>query len=134
METKRCSFYGFEIVRKELAATPKKKKIGGKWIRQILLENYDALVQNYSFENNSIIEGIAREYLINYRGGASKGLWSDFRIVACACFHDLDVLVSNDEATMLSDDAIRAYKRVNEAWQKLSMPNFVNTTKLARLV
>lgn len=134
-ETGKCVFYGFELVRKELAETPKTLKHEKKVFRQVLLEYYDSLVGNYSFENNFLIESIAKQYLRNYKGNKSlKKLKTDFTIVACASFHGLDILVSEDQSTLMSKSAVTAYKKVNSLTDGLVTPKFYTARKLAELV
>ncbi len=52
-----------------------------------------------------------------------KKLRDDFKIIACASFHALDVLVSEDRHTLLSPLVIEACKKVNNR-NKLVSPTF----------
>lgn len=50
---------------------------------------------------------------------------NDFKIVACATIHNVDVLVSNDNKTMLSTVSKRAYTSVNGI-RRLITPDFID--------
>ncbi len=45
---------------------------------------------------------------------AKKEIINDFKIVACASLNKLDILVSEDTKTMISDKSIKSYKSVNQ--------------------
>ena len=133
--TDKCVFYGFEVVRRELSRTPRNIRFGGAGFRRLLLENYDLLVGNHSFESNFLIESLAHEYMRHYRGGKpAQSLLNDFLIVACASFHDMDIVVSEDRATMLSKNALRTYREVNTRTERVGMPRFLTTAALEALV
>ncbi len=133
--SQKCAFYGFEVVRHELAETPKWLMLGTRRFRDVLLEYYDTLGGHHSFQNNFLIESLAREYMHNYHGGRpAQDLLNDFLIVACASFHGLDVVVSEDRATMLSGNAIRTYKQVNARAPGLKNPRFLKAKQVAALL
>lgn len=110
--------YGTKFIRDELRATSKAARIEGKSKRSLLLRVYDTLVKkdHHTLEPTPIIDVIAGEFYRHYRkNGGSKSLKdmvTDFRIVAVGAFYSLDIVVSNDEKSMLSDTAIAAYKEV----------------------
>lgn len=70
----------------------------------------------------------ANIYDMAYRHfGGSKtkdSVFNDFLIVACASFNDMDVVVSEDEKTMLAENAIQAYRFVNDLNKKRT-PRFI---------
>jgi len=114
LKTDKVIFFGFEVVRKELRATSKKVKHGKRNYRGLLLSVYDELVGSHYYRLSHVIEALAKEYSKEYAGGISKKeLWKDFLIVACASIHGLDLIVSEDNHSMVSQPAIRAYKKVN---------------------
>ena len=125
--------YGNQLIRKELRDTPKKIKILEKEklrnLRIYLLTLYDEIVKNHSFEITKEMLDLAENYYAVYRelgGGKGKeSILHDFIIIACASIKKMDIVVSDDEKTMLSRNAIRAYKLVNNI-QKESIPNFIN--------
>ena len=125
--------YGNQLIRKELRDTPKKIKIPDKEklrnLRIYLLTLYDEIVKNHSFEITKEMLNLAENYYAVYRElGGNKGKESiiiDFTIIACASIKGMDVVVSDDEKTMLSRNAIRAYKLVNNI-KKERTPNFIS--------
>lgn len=72
---------------------------------------------------------IADNYYKTYRSfGGSKSkniMMNDFLIVACASKNNLDIVVSNDNITMLTENAVRAYNNINELIG-LKTPKFIN--------
>ncbi len=114
---------GTEIVRKELRDTPKDAKIEGRSTRIMLLTLYDFLVRKdkHTFRTTSLVELVAESYFEAYRkaGGnlSKRSIIDDFKIAAAAALHSADVIVSADTDTMLSDNALAAYKEVNEKFQ-----------------
>src|SRR3989344_5535938 len=115
--------YGNRLIRKELRNTPKKIKIESdreklRNLRIYLLTLYDELIKSHSFEITKEISDLAGNYYSVYRelgGNKSKtDILNDFIIVACASFKKMDIVVSEDEKTMFSRNAIRAYKLVNK--------------------
>ncbi len=121
--------YGNRIIRNELRDIPKKIKFRGKSVRIDILNLYDQIVKEHILEINDRIIEIADSYYKSYREfGGSKSrdtIIDDFRIVACASFHAIDVVVSSDERSMLTENAIRAYKLVNSIVKKRN-PTFID--------
>ena len=72
---------------------------------------------------------IAENYYKSYSefGGSKpkESIIDDFRIVACASYHMIDIVVSSDEKSMLTENAVRAYKLVNSIAKKRT-PNFID--------
>ena len=134
-------FYGIDLIRKELRATPKAKKelVRDKFLklRNALLLVYDLLVDKHKYKTDSRISQIAEEYYIAYKvlkGKATKDeIINDFKIVACATFHHIDILVSNDNKTMLSPESKKAYSSVNEI-KKLTTPNFIGFEEFKKML
>lgn len=116
---------GSTVVRKELRDISKKAVVGRSKLRSVALGVYDALVvdkRNYSV--TEIVKTTALEYNEHYKGSFSwKELEDDFLIVAIASIHNIDIVVSNDERTMTSKDALNAYREVNENFE-LRTPRF----------
>lgn len=121
--------YGNKIIRNELRDIPKKIRLDGKSIRIDILNLYDQIVKEHSLKVDDSITVIADNYYKAYRefgGSKSKdSIIDDFRIVACATSHAMDVVVSSDEKSMLTENAIRAYKLVNSIAKKRT-PSFVD--------
>ncbi len=136
MTSKDVIVYGLSIIRKELRNTSKRKTIGKENLRIQLLELYDLATKDRTFFLTPDIEHLADKYYDAYRsfgGKKSKSeLCNDFLVVAAAVIHDLDVVVSQDSATLTSEVSLKAYSHVNELL-KLKNPSFINYDKFRRL-
>src|SRR3989344_3297213 len=122
--------YGCKTVRDELRDISKDEKIGGRSLRTQLLSAYDKLVKDRSYPVGTEIEALARDYLAAYSGGvAKKKIYPDFKIVAAATIHRLDIIVSEDDRTMKSNPAIRAYQSVNGKKMYIT-PNLISLEEL----
>ena len=114
--------YGTDIIRKELRATPITlfNKTKDKKIRIFSLSLYDALItkDNHHLRMNDLIQLLAYKYIQEYkRQGGNVGaeeLRNDFLLIASATIYHLDIVVSDDRRTMLSESAQRAYTIVNK--------------------
>ncbi len=121
--------YGIkEIIRKELRAAPKDSKVGKAKLRSNLLGLYDIFTGKHELSITEEHKQLANEYYNAYRKfGGSKSkevMFNDLLIVACASSKSMDVVVSEDENTMLTENAIKAYKFVNHAKNKRT-PRFI---------
>ena len=121
--------YGFKIIRDELRDIPKKIKVEGKSLRIDLLNLYDEVTWKHNLEFTNTIERRADDYYRTYRefgGSKSKNeIVNDFVIVACASLNNLDIVVSDDERSMLTENAIRAYNLINSVIGKRT-PQFIS--------
>jgi predicted nucleic acid-binding protein len=96
----------------------------GEKLRPFVLGLYNRLVKD-SYPITNAMKDLAK--------AASKNkLWNDFLIVACASIHNLDIVVSEDNQTMLSEYAIKAYKVTNKL-RNYRIPNFINYNEFRRL-
>ena len=117
--------YGLSLIRKELRATPKGKKHLNKNLRVAMLSLYDTFVGKHDLVvNEKDLLKIAKQYFKIYKdlggGYGQKEMLNDFVIVAGAAEKDLDVVVSHDNGTMLSEIALKSYEIVNK---KLGLKN-----------
>jgi len=120
------------IIRKEIREIPKniREGIDGRIrsLRNMLLILYDTTVGKHNYKATLQMVEFADKYFNTYRtlGGNAqkKEIINDFIIVACASLHNLDVVVSEDIKTMLSDSAIKSYKVVNDLYG-FKTPNFI---------
>ena len=118
--------YGTPLIRKELRATPKTALYGNKKLRILLLSIYDTFItkDNHTLRFNKLVETLSLDYFREYRknkGSLSHdAIKNDLIIVATATIYHLDIIVSDDERTMLSENAIKSYKSVN---QRYGFPN-----------
>ena len=129
---KHIIFYGNGIIRGELRNIPRLKKeiVDGqtKSLRNLLLQLYDVMVGKHHYQITKQMEELADKYFIVYKtfGGSAtnKEIEDDFRIVACASLNNLDIVVSEDAKTMLSDAAINSYESVNKLFG-FKTPKFI---------
>ena len=120
--------YGAKIIRDELRDTPKGIKMKNSSLRNIMLELYDGITQGRRLESSNEVESLAFGFYIEYRNIGGIRPWhvisEDFRIVANACIHGMDIIVSEDYRTMTSTKAVEAYKRI-ALKRNLRIPNFL---------
>ncbi|MBS3053884.1 MAG: PIN domain-containing protein [Candidatus Aenigmarchaeota archaeon] len=127
--SKEFVIYGTDAIKNELRETPGHVFHGGKNLRNILLSLYRAFVRkdHHDLRYNKLIAALAKDYLAGYRkrgGGISgKKLKNDMIIIATATIYKLDIVVSDDEKSMLTDVAVAAYRTVNKLYG-LPDPNF----------
>ncbi len=122
--------YGFALVRKELRETPKSKSVLGKNLRIAMLCLYDEFVSTHNVSvPESQLAHVAFEYYETYKklGGSlsQEALLKDYMIVAAAALKQMDIVVSHDHATMLSDFSLKSYELVN-AILHLKNPAFLD--------
>ncbi len=126
--------YGTPTIRRELRETPRQIRVENKKLRIALLELYDLLVK-HQLDVIKKCRDLAIEYFGEYRKADGlknwQGMENDFLIVACATVYNLDVIVSEDEASMLSRPALRAYRAVNTR-SKFGMPEFLKFGELKK--
>ncbi|MBI3035028.1 hypothetical protein HYY71_01780 [Candidatus Woesearchaeota archaeon] len=124
--------YGFKIIRDELRDIPKKIKIEGRNLRIDLLNLHDEIIGRHTLEFADTIQKRADDYYKAYRefGGAKTRdhIIKDFLIVSCASLNNPDIVVSNDEKSMLAENAVRAYNLVNSVIGKKT-PQFISYEK-----
>ena len=129
LEDKEFLVYGFSPIRKELRDTPKTEKLGMLSKRNLILSLYDELTEGRYLQDSIEINRLALKFYNSYKEFGGIKNWKksnvdvDFTIVACASFYKLDVVVSDDQKTLLSKPAMKAYKHIcvkEGRWQ----PNF----------
>lgn len=129
--------YSTPIIRKELRATPKTAVHGVKKLRILLLNLYDSFItkDNQNLKFNKLIEALSNDYFLEYKKNkgslSNEAIRNDLVIVATATIYQLDVIVSDDEKTMLSDKAIRSYISVNKKYG-LKEPKFKKYSKFKK--
>ncbi len=123
--------YGSVIIRRELRNIPKRVKVlhegTQKKIRLVVLDIYDFLVGGRTLSLTLQVEELAEQYFVAHKKfagtKADDEIFKDFSIVATATLNRLEVVYSDDRATMLSHSSIKAYDFVN-ALHGLSTPLF----------
>ncbi len=134
--------YGLRLIRKELRDTPKKSTIYDRSrravrnLRNSLLALYDTVAKK-EYDTSGKMRTLAGDYYTAYKEVGGSGKWkeleNDFIIIACASIHNLDIVVSDDNKTMLSDEAVKAYRIVN-ALRKHRLPEFISYSEFRRLL
>ncbi len=123
-------FYGNSIIRGELRATPKNILEVDRSLRPYLLQTYDSFItkDNHNLPVTLLVEKLGEWYYQEYkkRGGnvGFESMQSDLIIVATASIYQLDIVISNDQRTLLSEAALKAYKYVNEI-NRFKNPEFI---------
>jgi len=131
--------YGTKIIRNELRETPKGGREHGKGKKLLLLKIYDLMVrkEHHSLECNKLVETLAEDYFKGYKkqGGAlsNDAMANDLRIIATATIYQLDIIVSDDEHSMLSNHAVKSYKSINAAYG-LKNPAFENYSSFKKRI
>ena len=125
--------YGYKPIRQEIRDIPKITKLSKK-TRILLLNLYDRVTSNHFLENSIKITELARKYYDYYRNSGGIYGWDtsiriDFMIVACASFHGLDVIYSDDNKTLLGKPALKAYRHINLK-ENFRTPSFLKYTDL----
>ena len=115
---KKIIVYGNDVIRKELRTVPKHVIFEKRKLRIVLLGLYDRIIKGHSYQTTYLIKNLAEDYIKTFQElfgrVAKKKILNDFLIVACASINELDILVSDDKKTMLSDYSKKVYKIVNE--------------------
>ena len=132
-EDKEFVVYSYKPIRQEIRDIPKITRLSKK-IRILLLNLYDRITGNHFLEHSIKITELARKYYDYYRNSGGIYGWDtsiriDFMIVACASFHGLDVVYSDDNKTLLGKPALKAYKHINLK-ENLRTPSFLTYTDL----
>ena len=129
--------YGTKLNRDELRAVPKKLILGRKNLRVDLLTLFDGMVGRHLYAITKEMEEIADNYYqayVEFGGSKSKEeLVNDFIIIACASLHDLDLVISDDKKSMLSENALKSYKIVNSIIKKKT-PDFIDYLKFKKML
>ncbi|PIN84859.1 MAG: hypothetical protein COV47_05165 [Candidatus Diapherotrites archaeon CG11_big_fil_rev_8_21_14_0_20_37_9] len=130
----KVTVYGLDVIRKELREIPKNLKHEKKSFRGKILVIYDAMVKKHGLKTTRLVEALTEEYLREYKGGISKKkLENDFLIVAFASLRSLDIIVSEDNHSMISSNAMKAYEKVNSA-NGLRKPVFHSLKEFEKLL
>lgn len=114
--------YGAKVIRDELRETPKNIKLRDASKRILLLKIYDFFVRkdHHDLKENKLVIVLSQDYFKEYKrqkGSLSEdSMKNDLIIIATATIYQLDIVVSDDEKSMLSDAAVNAYNSVNKRY------------------
>ena len=132
--SQKSVIHGFQPIRQELRDVPLSMKLNGKSLRISILHIYDELTKKF-YPLSEEIQALAEKYYLAYRNlGGNRGhpaMITDCAIVACATIHQIDLVVSEDNKSMLSDAARKAYSVVN-ATEKKKESRFLGYLELKR--
>lgn len=138
-ERKDIIVFGNQVIKKELQETPDKipSRLEEKQkLKRRLLELYDFLIKDHELEITGLVTYLANEYLTictEIPKVNKEKLHNDFLIVACASFYGLDIVVSEDNRTMFSEEALKVYKKVN-AKERLRVPKCISLVEFERIL
>lgn len=128
--------HGFKVVRNELRDVPRSTRVSGRNLRVALLHIYDEIIKK-SYENDAPVKELTEKFYFEYKKiGGSLGydkMIADFSVVACATIHQIDIVVSEDNKTMLTENAIKTYEIVNTLFKKRT-PKFIGYLEFKRLL
>lgn len=115
--------HNFKLIRDELRGAPK------------TLPVYDRLVANRVIKETKQVKDLANEYFRVYKENqgiqGQKKILNDFKIVACATILNCDIVVTEDQRTLLNPISVKAYRYVNFKNNK-RMPTFYRYNELKR--
>ena len=126
--------YGTKLIRNELRAVSRKEKIGKESKRKLVLYIYDLLIKKdkHDLKITDLVEIISNKYYVEYnrlKGGYGyRSIINDFKIIACASLHNLDIVISRDMKSMLGEKAIKSYETINKSYQ-IRTPEFITYKK-----
>ncbi len=128
--------HGFRVIREELRDIPRSSRLQGRNLRISLLHIYDELIKK-EYHITVEMEQLSKEYYLVYHQLGSihpyDKMRNDFLIVACATINQIDLVVSEDNKTLLVENALKAYQIVNQQKNRQT-PNFIGYLELRRLL
>jgi len=128
-QDKSICIYGIDIIEKELKDTPEEIKYQNKILKDAVLSIYKTLV-NKELRLFPVAQYLATEYYKRFDELRNSSRYSktiapkikkykeedlkvDFQIIAVASIKNIDIVVSTDKRTILSEIAEDTYKKVN---------------------
>lgn len=147
IETDRLLYvYGINIIEKELRNTPPEIKYQNKLFKEAVLSLYKSLIDE-NLKLFPLSEHLANEYYkefdklrnlgkyrtlsIKIKKYTKENLKVDFQIIAVASIMNIDIVVSTDKRTILSEIAEETYNKVNKI-NNLRTPKLVNYSEFIR--
>ena len=135
-DEKEIKVYGYKIIKDEIKDIPKSIKYEKHKLRTFLINlYYDIIKEQYPESQN--IKRLAEIYYKEFKklGGkrSFNDLKNDFKIVACASIHKLDLIVSEDEKTLKGNIALKTYEEVNSR-NSLRTPYFYSYKDLKKKI
>jgi len=120
--TKTFFIYGIDVIEKELSQTPNHVTYRGEVTREVFLTIFK-LLSDKIINIPPIAKYLAESYFNKYKELSKKhkiskkynekNLMVDFQIIAVASLNSVDIVVSSDKRTMLSDLSTKVYSQIN---------------------
>jgi len=146
-EDKMVYVYGIDIIEDEIKEAPAEVKLGGKILRDAVISIYETIIDE-ELKLFPVAKYLASEYYEEYDKLRKSGryykildsktkkyteddLKIDFEIIAVASLKGIDVVVSMDRRTILSELAEETYKKVNKL-NELRTPRLVKYSDFKR--
>ena len=133
---KKNLIYGIDIIEKELEKTPIEIKYKGKELRKLLIDLFESLSDEV-INITPLAKHLAGEYFERYEKVSKSKKYNtlkekhedqnfkiDLQIIAIASIHSVDIVVSADTRTMLSQISKDIFKHVNKI-NRLRTPEFL---------
>ncbi len=118
--------YGVDIIEQELSETPLHIKYKGDVTQKLLIELFE-LLSDEIITVTSLAGHLAEDYFRRYKELSKSGKYPiikekydeknlkiDFQIIAIASIRSVDIVVSSDKRTMLSQLARDVYDHINK--------------------
>ena len=139
--------YGIDIIEKELQETPVEAKYKSKLMKELVMNIYESIIKE-ELTLVPIAQYIASEYYKKFDELRKSGRYYkslspkidkykeedlnvDFQIIAVASLRNVDIVVSTDKRTILSEIAEDTYKRINTL-NGLRTPRLVTYSEFKR--
>jgi len=139
--------YGLDVIEKELKETPVEAKHKNKLIKELVINIYESIIKE-ELKLVPIAKYIASEYYKKFDELRKSGKYHktlspkiekykeedlsvDFQIIAIASLRNIDIVVSTDKRTILSEIAEDTYQRTNKL-NGLRTPELVKYSEFKR--
>ena len=144
---KSINIYGLDIIEKELKETPVEVKYQNRLLKEAVLSIYKEII-NDQISLFPLARYLASEYYIEFDRLRNSGKYHkllsqkikkykeadlkvDFQIIAIASLKGIDIVVSTDQRTILSQIAEETYNKINSI-NKLRTPKLVRYSDFIR--
>ena len=139
--------YGIDIIKKELGKIPAEVKYQNKLFKEAVLSLYKSLVEE-NLKLFPLSEHLASEYYKKFNELRKSGkyyrslepkikkyteddLKIDFQIIAMASLKNIDIVISTDKRTILSEIAENTYSKINNL-NDLRTPKLIKYSEFIR--
>lgn len=132
--------YGVDVIERELEKTPLELKYKGQELRKLLVDLFESLSDKI-IKVTPLVKHLAEDYFNRYKKisktkaykkvkakYSEENIKIDFQIIAIASLNSIDIVVSSDTRTMLSQIAKDVYKHINKL-NRLRTPKLIEYKK-----